>query len=172
MNQNDMLQLKNTITMPDALAEELVQSCAAPQKNHARHTRTRFSRLAVSLIAAFALLLSSTTSLAYNIYQEYTLAVFMEKDLTMDDIDRIGQSLVEIEGVSSCRYISGDEAWSEFSAAYLDADTVASFTENPLADSGNYRLSVSLQANTGKVREEIANLAGVRLVQNLKELDY
>lgn len=171
MNHNDMLQLKNTITMPDALAEELVQSCATPQKNHARHTRTHFSRLAVPMIAAFALLLSGTTSLAYNIYQEYTLAVFMEKDLTMDDIDRIGQALAKIEGVSSCRYISGDEAWEEFSAAYLDADTASSFSENPLADSGNYRLSVSLQADTDEIRAKIADLVGVRLVQNLKELD-
>ena len=171
MNPNDMLQLKDTLTLPDALAEELVRGCTAPEKSRLRHTHTRFSRLAAPLIAVFALLLCGTTSLAYNIYQEYTLAVFMEKDLSMDEIDHIGQLLVEIDGVSSCRFISGDEAWAEFSAVYLDADTAASFSENPLADSGNYRLSISLHADTDKVRAEIANLAGVRLVQNLKELD-
>lgn len=171
MNHNDMLQLKNSITMPDTLAEELVQGCATPGKSRFRHTRARFSRLATPMIAVFALLFCGTTSFAYNIYQEYTLAVFMEKDLSMDEIDRIGQSLAGIDGVSSCRYISGDEAWAEFSAAYLDADTTASFTENPLADSGNYRLSVSLQADTDEIRAKIADLAGVRLVQNLKELD-
>lgn len=171
MNHNEMLQLKNSITLPDALAEELVQGCTTPEKGGLRHTRTRFSKLAAPLIAAFALLLCGTTSLAYNIYQEYTLAVFMEKDLSMDEIDHIGQSLAEIDGVSSCRFISGDEAWAEFSAAYLDADTAASFAVNPLADSYNYRLSVNLHADTDKVRSEIADLAGVRLVQNLKELD-
>lgn len=171
MNHNDMIQLKDTITMPDALAETLVQGCAAPQKGRARHTRSRFSRLAAPMIAVFALLLSGTTSLAYNIYQEYTLAVFWEKDLSASDIDRLGQELADIDGISSCRFISGDEAWAEFSAAYLDADTAASFTENPLADSGNYRLSVSLQADTDEIRTKIADLAGVRLVQNLKELD-
>lgn len=171
MNHNDMLQLKDTITMPNALAEELVQGCTTPGKRHLRHTRARFSRLAAPLIAVFALLLCGTTSLAYNVYQEYTLAVFMEKNLSMDDIDRLGQALADMDGVSSCRFISGDEAWAEFSAAYLDADTAASFTENPLADSGNYRLSVSLQADTDEIRAKIADLAGVRLVQNLKELD-
>lgn len=171
MNHNDMLQLKNAITLPDTLAETLVQNCTAPQKTRARHTRARFSRLALPMIAVSALLLCGTTSFAYNIYQEYTLAVFMEKDLTTGEIDRLGQSLAEIDGVSSCRYISGDEAWAEFSAAYLDADTAASFTENPLADSGNYRLSVSLQADTAEIRAKIADLAGVRLVQNLKEMD-
>lgn len=170
MNHNDMMHLKNTITMPDTLAEALVQGCTAPQKSHARHARTHFSRLAVPLIAVFALFLCGTTSFAYNLYQEYTLAVFWEKGLSADEIDHLGQSLSELDGVSSCRFISGDEAWAEFSAAYLDADTVSSFTENPLADSGNYRLSISLQADTGKIRAKIADLAGVRLVQNLKEL--
>lgn len=168
MNQNDMLQLKNTITIPDALTEKLVQGCAHPQK---RHNHAHISKIAVSMIAVFALLLSGTTSFAYNIYQEYTLAVFWEKDLSASDIDHLGQELADLDGISSCRYISGDEAWAEFSAAYLDADTAASFTENPLADSGNYRLSVSLQADTDEIRAKIADLAGVRLVQNLKELD-
>lgn len=171
MNHNDMIQLKNNITMPDALAETLVQGCTATQKGRTRHTRARFSKLTAPLIAAIALLFCGTTSLAYNIHQEYTLAVFMEKDLTADEIDRLGHELAGIDGVSSCRYISGDEAWAEFSAAYLDADTASSFTENPLADSRNYRLGVSLQADTDEIRAKIADLAGVRLVQNLKELD-
>lgn len=171
MNHNDMLQLKNTITMPDSLTETLVRGCDMPRKSRFRHTRARFSRLAAPMIAAFALLLSGTTSLAYNIYQEYTLAVFLEKDLSADEIDRLGDILSEIDGVSSCRFISGDEAWTEFAAAYLDADTAASFTENPLADSCNYRLNVSLHADTGKVRAKIAELSGVRKVQNLKELE-
>lgn len=171
MNHNDMIQLKKNITMPDTLAEELVQGCTAPQGGRLRHTSTRFSRLAAPLIAVFALLVCGTTSLAYNIYQEYTLAVFMEQDLPAEEIDHIGQMLAEIDGISSCRFISGDEAWAEFSSAYLDADTAASFAENPLTDSYNYRLSVSLHADTDKVRAEITNLDGVRLVQNLKELD-
>ncbi len=171
MNHNDMLQLKNTITMPDALTEELVQGCARPHKDRVRHTRARLSRLAAPIIAVFVLLLSGTTSLAYNIYQEYTLAVFWDGDLSAGDIDHLGQTLAGIEGVTSCRFISGDEAWAEFSASYLDADTAASFTENPLADSGNYRLSISLQADTNEIRAKIAELSGVRKVQNLKEMD-
>lgn len=171
MNHNDMLQLKNTITMPEALAETLVQGCNTPQKGRFRYARARFSRLAAPMIAAFALLFCGTTSLAYNIYQEYTLAVFLEKDLSADEIDRLGETLAEINGVSSCRFISGDKAWAEFSSSYLDADTAASFTENPLADSCNYRLNISLRADTGKVRTQIAKLTGVRLVQNLKEMD-
>lgn len=171
MNHNDMLQLKNSITMPDTMADELVQGCTTPGKGRSYHTHGRLSRLTAPIIAFSALLLCGSTSFAYNTYQEHTLAVFMEQNLSADEIDRLGHQLAEIDDVSSCRFISGDEAWAEFSAAYLDDDTAASFSENPLANSFNYRISVRLQADTRKVRAQIADLAGVRMVQNLKELD-
>lgn len=168
MNKDDMLQIKNAIAMPTGLADTLTQNCTAHQTK--RPFYARYSRSAAVLIAAFAILVSGTTSFAYNIYQEKNLAVFMESGLSQAEIDRIGGQLSQIPGVSSCRFISGDEAWNEFSSTYLDAELTASFTDNPLKDSFNYRLGVRLDANTEKVREEIAQLAGVRLVQNLEEL--
>lgn len=168
MNKNDMLQIKNAIAMPAGLADTLTQNCTATRKKHPIYTR--YSRTAAALVAAFALLISGTTSFAYNIYQEKNLAVFMESGLSQAEIDRIGGQLSQISGVSSCRFVSGDEAWNEFSSKYLDAELTAGFTDNPLKDSFNYRLGVRLDANTEKVREEITKLAGVRLVQNLEEL--
>ena len=168
MNKNDMLQIKNAIAMPAELADALAQSCAPSQTK--RPFYTRYSKTAAVLIAAFAILISGTTSLAYNIYQEKNLAVFMESGLSQAEIDRIGGQLSQIPGVSSCRFVSGDEAWNEFSSEYLDAELTAAFTDNPLKNSFNYRLGVRLDADTRKVREEIAQLTGVRLVQNLEEL--
>ena len=168
MNKNDMLQIKNAIAMPAGLADTLTQNCTAARTK--RPIYTRYSRTAAVLIATFAILISGTTSFAYNIYQEKNLAVFMESGLSQTEIDRIGGQLSQIPGVASCRFISGDEAWNEFSSKYLDAELAAAFTENPLKDSFNYRLGVRLDADTEKVREEIAQLAGVRLVQNLEEL--
>lgn len=168
MNKNDMLQIKNAIAMPAGLADTLTQSCTSPRTK--RPFYTRYPRTAAVLIAAFAILISGTTSFAYNIYQEKNLAVFMERGLSQVEIDRIGRRLSQIPGVSSCRFVSGDEAWNEFSSKYLNVELTATFTENPLKDSFNYRLGVRLDANTEKVREEIAQLAGVRLVQNLEEL--
>ncbi len=168
MDKNDMIQIKNAITLPDELADALAQSCAAPKRK--RPAFARCSRLALALAASFAILVSGSTSFAYNVYQEKNLAVFMDSGLSQAEIDRIGGQLSQIPGVSSCRFISGDEAWSEFSSTYLDAGLAASFTENPLADSFNYRLSVRLNADTQKVREDISRLDGVRLVQDLGEL--
>lgn len=169
MNKNDMTQIKNAITMPAGLADTLAQNCVAPRAK--RSFRTRFSMSAAAFVAAFAVLVSGSTSFAYNVYQEKNLAVFMESGLSQAEIDRIGGQLSQIPGVSSCRFVSGDEAWASFSSTYLDADLAASFTENPLADSFNYRLSVRLDASTEKVREEIAQLDGVRLIQDLKEMN-
>lgn len=168
MNQNDMLQIKNAIVMPDELADTLTRGCTLSHKK--RFFKTRCSVPAAAFIAAFAVLVSGSTSLAYNIYQEKTLAVFMESGLSQAEIEDIGEQLAQIPGVSSCRFISGDEAWESFRSEYLTADMAASFTENPLADSFNYRLGVQLNADTEKVRGEISKLAGVRLVQDLKEL--
>ncbi|MBD5508780.1 MAG: hypothetical protein HDR05_12245 [Lachnospiraceae bacterium] len=168
MNKTDMLQIKNAIAMPAGLADTLTQNCTAHRTKHPFYAR--YSKTAAVLIATFAILISGTTSFAYNIYQEKNLAVFMESDLSRAEIDRIGEQLSQIPGISSCHFLSGDEAWGEFSSTYLDAELTAAFAENPLADSFNYRLSVRLDADTEKVREEIAQLAGVRLVQNLEEL--
>lgn len=168
MNKNDMLQMKNAIAMPAELADTLTENCTVHRTK--RPFYARCSRTAAVLIAVFAILISGTTSFAYNIYQEKNLAVFMESGLTQAEIDRIGGQLSQIPGVSSCRFVSDDEAWNEFSSKYLDAELTATFTDNPLKDSFNYRLGVRLDADTKKVREEIAQLAGVRLVQNLEEL--
>ncbi len=169
MNKNDMTQIKNAITMPVDLADTLIQSCTTPRTKH--FYKTRFSMTAAALIGAFVILFSGTTSFAYNIYQEKNLAVFMESNLSQAEIDHIGEQLSQISGVSSCHFISGDEAWASFKSTYLNDDLAASFTENPLADSFNYRLSIQLNADTKKVREEISQLTGVRRVQDLKELN-
>lgn len=168
MNQNDMIQMKNAITMPADLANDLMQSCTAPRAK--RPAFVHASRLAFALAAALMIVVSGTTSFAYTVYQEKNLAAFMEKHLSQAEIDRIGEELSQLPGVSSCRFVSGDEAWAKFSSAYLNEELTTSFTENPLKDSFHYRLSIRLNANTQKVREEISRLDGVRLVQDLGEL--
>lgn len=170
MNQNDMIQMKNAITMPPELADTLLHNCGAAQVR--RFPYTQYSRLAMALIAAFAILLTGSTSYAaYNIYQEKNLAVFMDPSLSQSEIDRIGGELIQIPGIASCYFVSGDEAWMEFRTQYLDDDIAGAFTENPLKDSFNYRLSVRLNADTQAVRDEISRIDGVRLVQDLSELE-
>lgn len=171
MNKNDITQMKDAITMPPQLTDTLLRSCTASQTK--RFPYTRYSRLAMALIAAFAIMVTGSTSYAaYNVYQEKTLAVFMEISLSQTEIDQIGEELAQIPGIASCRFISGDEAWNEFRTTYLDdLDGLAdAFSENPLKDSFNYRLSVRLNADTQAIRDKISQIEGVRLVQDLSEL--
>lgn len=171
MNKNDMIQMKDAITMPPELTNTLLRSCTASQTKHFPYTR--YSRLATALIAAFAIMLTGSTSYAaYNVYQEKNLAVFMEVSLSQAEIDRIGEKLAQIPGIASCHFVSGDDAWKEFQSTYLDdvEGLADAFTENPLKDSFNYRLSVRLNADTQAIRDEISLIEGVRLVQDLSEL--
>lgn len=171
MIEKDMIQIKDAITMPSELADSLLHNCSGAQTKHL--PCTRYSRLVMALIAAFAIMVTGSTSYAaYNVYQEKNLAVFMDASLSQSEIDRIGEELKQISGITSCHFVSGDEAWKEFRENYLDDldDIANAFTENPLKDSFNYRLSVRLNADTQAIRDEISRIDGVRLIQNLSEL--
>ena len=105
----------------------------------------------------------------------------MDADLSQKEIDRIGQEIAGICEISDCQsislqYVSGDEAWEEFKAAYFTGENgeemtelTEGFGENPLADSFNYQVSVRMSADTQAVRDRISRLPGVRKVTTVRE---
>lgn len=196
MNKKDMMQIKESLTMPVEVAEVLTKAVTSPVNHHegggshfsprthstARRVHSaRYRRLCAAAAALFCILAVGSTSLAYNVYQEKQLAVFMDADLSQAEIDHIGQELAKISELSDCqslsvRYVSGDEAWEEFKAAYFTdengeemTELTAGFEGNPLADSFNYQVSVRMTADTQAVRERIASLPGVRKVTTVRE---
>ncbi len=173
MNEKDMLQLKHAITMPVGLADNLSRACG---ENSRRRSRLRRPAALCALTAAILCLCIGSTSLAYNVYQEKQLAIFMEPDLTQEEIEALGSEISKTADVSSCQYVSGDEAWEEFKSAYLSDDPelktlTDAFTENPLADSFNYKVSVRMGADTQAVREQISELPGVRKITTVREAE-
>lgn len=193
MNQKDMLQIKKSLTMPLDMADALKKGCESHKKMSDRSFRpnslnrcprsSRYRRLCAAAAALFCIFAVGSTSLAYNVYQEKQLAVFMDAGLSQKEIDRIGQEIAGICEISDCqsvslRYVSGDEAWEEFKAAYFTDENGEEMTEltegigeNPLADSFNYRVSVRMSADTQAVREQIAGLPGVRKVTTVREAE-
>ncbi len=197
MNKNNMTQIKEALTMPSTMADALAESCPSRGEHSCRNHlfplralssgrrihSARYRRLCAAAAALLCIFAVGSTSLAYNVYQEKQLAVFMDADLTQTEIDHIGQELAKISGLSSCeslsvQYVSGDEAWEEFKAAYFTDETGAEMTEltagiegNPLADSFNYRVSIRMTADTKAVREHIASLPGVRKVTTIREAE-
>ncbi len=182
MNEKDMLQIKTALTMPSEMADALSESCMRSSKRQvSRYGRCR--RLCAAAAALLCICAVGSTSLAYNIYQEKQLAVFMDADLSQDAIDRIGQEISGICEISDCQsvsvqYVSGDKAWEEFKAAYFTdengeemTELTEAFSENPLADSFNYRVSVRMNADTQAVRDRISQLPGVRQVTTVREAE-
>lgn len=174
MNEKDMVQMKESITMPPGMADTLIQNCSQSNRKHYRYSR--YSRICAALAALFCITaLSSTSYAAYNVYQEKQLAVFMDSNLTQEEMIALGEQLAQIPGIASYTYISGDDAWEEFQANFLSGDAelealAAAFPENPLKDSYNYRISVRLGADTQAIREEISQLDGVRHITTVREV--
>lgn len=175
--EKELLQLKYHITMPGQVADELTEACLENrhEKRRPGHHPSRYRKLCTAAAAILLCLCAvGSTSFAYNTYQEKQLAVFMNPELTQAQIESLGRELAEIADVSACQYISGDEAWAEFKAAYFsdspEAEALADgFTENPLADSFNYKVSVRLGADTEAVRKQIESLPGVRKITTVRE---
>lgn len=149
MNKKDMMQIKESLTMPVEVAEVLTKAVTSPVNHHegggshfsprthstARRVHSaRYRMLCAAAAALFCILAVGSTSLAYNVYQEKQLAVFMDADLSQAEIDHIGQELAKISELSDCqslsvRYVSGDEAWEEFKAAYFTDENGEEMTE-------------------------------------------
>ena len=164
------------------MADALSENCMRPSKRQiSRYGRCR--RLCAAAAALLCICAVGSTSLAYNIYQEKQLAVFMDADLSQKDIDRIGQEISGICEISDCQsvslqYVSGDKAWEEFKAAYFTdengeemTELTEAFSENPLADSFNYQVRVRMNADTQAVRVRISQLPGVRQVTTVREAE-
>lgn len=167
MNQKDMTQLKESIRMPSELADTLLQNSTKSRLKHNRYSR--YSKLGAAFMSILLIGAAGSTSLAaYNVYQEKQLAVFMDANLTQEEIAAIGEQLSQIPEISY-RYVSGDEAWAEFKTKYLDDDMADQFKENPLADSFNYEVSVRLGADTQAIRNRIGQMDGVRRITTIRE---
>ena len=170
MNEKDMTQIKESITMPPEIAETLLQNCTRPCIKHYRYSR--YYRVCAALAIIFCIgAIGSTSLAAYNVYQEKQLAIFMEHDLTQEEIDALGDELALIPDIVSYRYVNADEAWADFKTSYLsdNPELISSFTENPLADCFNYQVSIRLGADTQAVREQINRLEGVRKITTIRE---
>lgn len=171
MNDKQLKDMLHMLTMPEDMADSLRDEVLLKKRRCSYFPH--YSKIAAAAAALiFALVVGSTS---YAVYQVKNLRVFFEADATDAQIERAGEMLAGIEGVSKVEYVSSDRAWEEFKAEYFSgengAELAEEFTENPLKDSYNYKVSVELSANTREVRKAIENIDGVRMVSDLTELD-
>lgn len=153
------------ITLPRQMKNTLLENCAKSER------RGSYKLWYARAIPAFCMLLilATTGITACAFYRNTHFNVFFEADITEEELDRIETELMQIEGVSSCRYVDADTAWKEFGETYLTPEIMADFESNPLADSANFKVGVSIQADTEEVRACMERIEGVRHVSGLWE---
>ncbi|MCM1388159.1 MAG: permease-like cell division protein FtsX [Bacillus sp. (in: Bacteria)] len=167
LNNAEWQNALKAVTMPEGMKKDLIMTGArqSGQKNIFR--RFRYAKLAAA--ACMAVILATTGITAHAVYVNTHLNVFVTHDITNEQLSDLENELRHIEGISSCRYISGDEAWEEFSETYLTPELAESFDDNPLADSANLRVGVSFHTDIEEIRKAVEELDGVRRVSGLWE---
>ena len=133
-----------------------------------------FSIASIATMAAciflFGLFYSVTVNfggMLRNAEKGVAVTVYFDNNSTQDEIDAIGTAISKRPEVRSYKFVSADEAWSEFQKSYFGnhKDAADSFADdNPLKDMANYEIylkDVSKQASLVKYLE---NLPGVREV--------
>lgn len=171
MKEEKWINAIEEITMPENMKEELLRNCQ--NKVRTQNPLFRYSRLitAAAVIMAVLITMSFPAYAAYDLHQTKNLSIFFEEGISYEEIEDIGNALSGMEEISSVYFTNPDEAWVIFSEKYMDEAWTAFFSENPLKDSANYRVTVKLNADTEKVRNKIEQIAGVRKITNLYELD-
>ncbi|MCM1040173.1 MAG: permease-like cell division protein FtsX [Ruminococcus sp.] len=153
------------LTMPQQMKKELV-SKSAESVGKAVYKGWR-AKVIPAFCVAFILVTSGITARAA--YVNTHVRVFFTEDVTREDLDRIKAELLQLEGVSSCRYVDADAAWKEFGEAYLTPELMEGFEKNPLSGSANFVVGITWQADMDKMKADMESMDGVRGTTGLWE---
>ena len=177
MDTNKMLTGAYTqVTLPqrkkDRLKANLKENLEAGRRFSIRQSGHKLYLAKAATAAGLVLALSCvgmTAHASYTLYQNTHLRVFFERNVDKEQIDEIGEEIRQIDGVAVCRFVGSDEAWESFQNEYLTPELSAAFEENPLIDSYNYEIRITLDADSGQVKEALSELDGVRQVSGFWE---
>ncbi|MGN0243976.1 MAG: permease-like cell division protein FtsX [Lachnospiraceae bacterium] len=135
-----------------------------------------FSLASVGTITACLFLLGIFTSVVVNIQsvvdeaqEQVSISVFFEKGITEQKRLKIGEAIEDRMEVSTCTYISPEEAWAIFSEEFKDEDPelIAGFEDdNPLINSASYEIHLNDITKHDEFVRFVTALDGVRKVNS------
>lgn len=102
-----------------------------------------------------------------NAEKGVAVTVYFDDNATQDQIDEIGTAISKRSEVRTYKYVSADEAWSEFQKSYFGnhTDAADSFADdNPLADMANYEIYLKDVSKQSSLVSYLEKLPGVREV--------
>ena len=102
-----------------------------------------------------------------NAEKGVAVTVYFDNNATQTQIDSIGTAISKRKEVRSYKFISADEAWSEFQKSYFGnhKDAADSFADdNPLKDMANYEIYLKDVSKQKSLVKYLNGLDGVREV--------
>lgn len=95
------------------------------------------------------------------------LTVFFDEDISSDDMEKIGNRIINITAVESVNFVSAKEAWEKFrTEMYNEEDEITDTfgDDNPLENSASYEVYLKDVSKQEDVNNQIAEIEGVRKV--------
>ena len=124
------------------------------------------------LLGAFAALIENINVNLKNLGLMNEIAVFVDYDLTEEEVGEIGRQIEGLDNVSEVSYISKTEGLSQMKETYSDYSALFEDIEkngnNPLAD--QFIVKYSNSAGVLKLESDLHSIPGVMRVNN--RLDY
>ena len=102
-----------------------------------------------------------------NAEKGVAVTVYFDNNATQSQIDKIGTAISKRKEVRSYKFVSADEAWSEFQKSYFGnhKDAADSFADdNPLKDMANYEIYLKDVSKQQALVTYLSGLDGVREV--------
>lgn len=100
------------------------------------------------------------------------VTVFFDEGTTEEEMMLLKANIEAIKGVKSVRYISANEAWTEFKKEYLtEPELLESFgNDNPLANSASFEIFFHEVENQEDLLKQIGDLPRIRKINDTRQL--
>lgn len=121
------------------------------------------------LFGLFYSIIANFQYIVKNAEQKVYITVFFDEGLEDVRKQEIGEMIARRTEVSEIHYVSADEAWETFKNDWL-REYADGFTENPLANSDNYRVYLSDVSMQSALVTYVLSVQGVRKVNRFEVL--
>ncbi|MBD5493169.1 MAG: ABC transporter permease [Lachnospiraceae bacterium] len=121
------------------------------------------------LFGLFYSIIANFQYIVKNAEQKVYITVFFDEGLEDVRKQEIGEMIARRTEVSEIHYVSADEAWETFKHDWLK-EYSDGFTENPLANSDNYRVYLSDVSMQSALVTYVLSVQGVRKVNRFEVL--
>lgn len=121
------------------------------------------------LFGLFYSIIANFQYIVKNAEQKVYITVFFDEGLEDVRKQEIGEMIARRTEVSEIHYVSADEAWETFKNDWLK-EYADGFTENPLANSDNYRVYLSDVSMQSALVTYLLSVQGVRKVNRFEVL--